>query len=208
MIAWRKVLDDRKLKFRAIIYFSILCLTLFSFLFFLDHNEKRAGYHFNDPILALFDPIDLSSTIFLITYLFSLFGLVIAIRKPVIFLQLIGAYSLMTIIRMLCLYLLPLEPPARIIPLDDIFLHSTFYSGRDNLRDLFFSGHTATLFLFVLVLRGKKLKLLFFTVAVVVGILLMMQHVHFSIDVMAAPFAAWIAVVMEKNVVERYFEAK
>jgi membrane-associated phospholipid phosphatase len=81
-----------------------------------------------------------------------------------------------------------------IIPLKDILLQFSFYSGRENLKDLFFSGHTATLLLFGFLFHVRTLKMIFFSGAIVVGALLMIQHVHYSIDVVAAPFAAWVSV--------------
>ena len=105
----------------------------------------------------------------------------------------------MTLLRMLCLYLLPLEAPESILPLKDTFLQSTFYSGRENLKDLFFSGHTATIFLFAFGFRKKGTKRFFFVGACVVGVLVLVQHVHFSIDVLAAPLFAYVAVRVQKK---------
>ena len=86
-----------------------------------------------------------------------------------------------------------------IIPLKDSFLQSSFYSGRENLKDLFFSGHTATIFLFAFGFRKKPLKILFAIGGTIVGILVVLQHVHYSIDVVVAPFVAYIAIRMQKK---------
>ncbi len=101
---------------------------------------------------------------------------------------------------MTCMYLVPLEAPLAIIPLQDELIESLFYSGRRNLKDLFFSGHTATLFVFSYCFTNLKLKWLYLTGGVIVGILLLLQHVHYSIDVMAAPVFTYYAVAFQRKI--------
>lgn len=177
----------------------MLALTLFSFVYFLTFNENRPGYVFNDPILNLFSPISLSEYIFFITYFFAIYGLIISFREPALFVSLIQAYTIMTLARMFCMYILPLEAPVNIIPLKDSFLQSCFYSGRENLKDLFFSGHTATIFLFAFGFKQNGLKWFFTSGACVIAVLVVLQHVHFSIDVIVAPLFAFAAVWLQKK---------
>jgi PAP2 superfamily C-terminal len=188
---------------KRIIFFASLFLlitTLITFFHFLTFNEMRMGFHFKDPILQLFSPVSVSEYIFFATYLLSVYGLITAFRTPAVFVLLLQAYILMTCMRMLCLYLLPLEPPDLIIPLRDSILQSSFYSGRENLKDLFFSGHTATVFLFVFCFPQKELKLLFAIGGTVVAVLLLLQHVHYSIDVLVAPIISYLAVVIQQKI--------
>jgi hypothetical protein len=180
-----------------------LLIVLFSFLNVLSYNETRTGYVFNDPVMGLIEARDLSFFTFILTYSFAIAGLLIAIKKPPLICALVGSYAILTGIRMLCLYIFPLDPPPGIIPLSDVFLKFSFYSGRQNLRDLFFSGHTATLFLFVFVLNGKKIRIYFSAGACVVGMLLVIQHVHYSIDVIAAPFFAYMSVLLHQGLTKK-----
>ena len=96
-------------------------------------------------------------------------------------------------LRSITLFFVPLEPPSNIIPLHDEFLTNTFYAGSQNLKDLFFSGHAATLFLFYFFATNKILKYVFLVAAISVSIGVVMQHVHYSYDVIAAPIFAYIA---------------
>lgn len=186
---------------RVVFIFSLLMLaiTLLAFVYFLTYNENRRGFVFNDPILNLFQPIALSEYTFFITYFLAIYGLILSFKEPGLFVSLLQAYTLMTLARMLCMYLVPLEAPESIIPLKDSFLQSCFYSGRENLKDLFFSGHTATIFLFAFGFRKNTLKLLFAIGGVAIGVLVVLQHVHYSIDVVAAPIVAYIAIQLQKK---------
>jgi hypothetical protein len=195
---WNRYFQDKKNVVILFLTLLFLSVVLFSFLNFLTFNEYRTGSVFNDPVLKLIGPVELSSIIFLITYSFSIAGIIFFMRKPASFILLLQVYTLMTVIRMVCLYSFPLEAPAGVIPLKDVFLHGTFYSGRENLKDLFFSGHTATLFLFAFLSSGS-IRVLFVAAAAAVGIMLMWQHVHYSIDVIAAPLMVYITCILVKR---------
>jgi membrane-associated phospholipid phosphatase len=99
----------------------------------------------------------------------------------------------LTLLRVITCFLCLLDPPTAIIPLSDAFLTHTFYAGNENLKDLFFSGHAATLFLFFFFANNKVLKVLFLLSAIAVSIGVVVQHVHYSYDVIAAPIFAYIA---------------
>src|SRR6218665_3068812 len=186
---------------RNILFGSVIALaaTLFCFLHFLTYNESRIGFVFHDPVLGLFEPFNISLLTFIVTYSFAVAGIAIALRTPVLFIRLMQGYTIMTLIRVVCLYFVPLEPPADIIPLYDLLLKVSFYSGRDNLKDLFFSGHTASIFLFAFVFKERKLKIIFLTGSVAVALLVVLQHVHYSIDVIAAPLVSWLSLKIQEK---------
>jgi len=88
------------------------------------------------------------------------------------------------------MYLTPFEAPEKIILLDDPFVQ--FFAKGDILtKDLFFSGHTGTLFLLFLLAENKTLKTIFLILTLMVGTAVLLQHVHYSIDVFVAPFVAY-----------------
>ena len=197
---WQNYLSQKDNRVVLVISHIVLAIILFLFFQFLSFNEARKGFNFNDPVLNLFSAIDVSYLTFFITYSFATVGIFIAFRNPIVFVNLIQAYAILTLLRMFCLFIFPLEAPVGIIPLNDVFLNSTFYSGRENLKDLFFSGHTATIMLFAFVFSNKKLKWLYVFGAVTIAILVTMQHVHYSVDVIFAPIFAFIAVFIQRKI--------
>ncbi|HEX8516957.1 MAG TPA: phosphatase PAP2-related protein [Bacteroidia bacterium] len=203
VVAWRIYLSGSTGKKQCWLSIAFLIAVLFVFMLFLSYNETRTGYVFNDPALELLVPADHSSLIFLVTYGMSLMGLMFAVRQPEVFTLLLLSYAVMTVIRIFTLIILPLEAPAGIIPLEDIFLESSFYAGRVNLKDLFFSGHTAALFIFAFSFEKKILKWAFALSGMLVGLLLMSQHVHYSIDVIVAPLVSWLSVLLSSGILKR-----
>jgi hypothetical protein len=200
MRKWKEAWSDRF--FRNIFFLSAadLAIVLFIFTVFLTYAENREGYHPNDFIIDRFVPLDISIFTFTLTYFSSLLGIIHVLNYPHETLRTMQAYSTLILLRMLTMYLVPLEPPADIIPLKDYFLRYTVYSGRDNLKDLFFSGHTATLFLFYLISQKKFFRIYFLLACMGVGTCVILQHVHYTIDVIAAPFFAWVALAIQKKI--------
>lgn len=190
---WKTALSTPYFRKRFLVSMVMLSLILTAFAIFLAYIETRQGHTFYDPILNFIKPRDVSDFIFFVTYSTAFIALVYALSSPYRFLHLIQMYGSLTALRMITLFFIPLEPPLSIIPLRDELLTQTFYAGNQNLKDLFFSGHAATLFLFYFFTVDKVLKYLFLLAAVAVSVGVVLQHVHYSYDVIAAPIFAYIA---------------
>jgi membrane-associated phospholipid phosphatase len=91
---------------------------------------------------------------------------------------------------MAIMYLMPLDPPSTMITLHDPFVE-LYGSGLVLTRDLFFSGHTATLFLIALALPTARQRAFGLAVTTLVGVGVLFQHAHYSADVLAAPFFSY-----------------
>ncbi|MDM8176234.1 phosphatase PAP2-related protein [Olivibacter sp. 47] len=65
------------------------------------------------------------------------------------------------------------------------------WKGRFYYQRSFFSGHTSTMFLIFLCLPNRVDKLLALIATLLVGSMVLIQHVHYSIDVLAAPLFTW-----------------
>jgi membrane-associated phospholipid phosphatase len=190
---WKIAFNNIQFRNRFLITLGILVVLLTGFASLLAYIETRQGHVFYDPILNFIKPRDVSDAIFIVTYGTALIALIYAFSSPYRFLHLMQMYGSLTFLRVITLFFIPLEPPSSIIPLRDQFLTQTFYAGSENLKDLFFSGHAATLFLFYFFAENKFLKYLFLISAIAVSIGVVMQHVHYSYDVIAAPIFAYIA---------------
>jgi hypothetical protein len=58
-------------------------------------------------------------------------------------------------------------------------------------NDLFFSGHTAVAFLGFLLFKDRKIKYFFLISSIVMGVTVLLMHVHYSIDVFSAFFITY-----------------
>ena len=190
MITWKLFLKDRKNLTEFIITAIIVTAVIIAFSHFLHFIEQREGVALDDPILKTFNPIDLTWLTFALIYLSLIIFVITTFSKPNKLLISFQAYGLMLIFRTIAMYLTPFEAPEKIILLDDPFVQ--FFAKGDILtKDLFFSGHTGTLFLVSLLAENKTLKTIFLILTILVGSSVLLQHVHYSIDVFVAPFVAY-----------------
>ena len=178
-------------KFRIEFFVTLLLLILFLVLLanFLNYVEARKGIVLNDPVLNLFEPVDLTWLTFSLIYVSLFIAIIFLIKNPSKLIIAFQGYIILTLVRIAVMYLVPLNPPAGMISLNDPFVEY-FGTGQLLTKDLFFSGHTATIFLFYLVSEKKLLKIVFLISTIIVGISVLLQHVHYAIDVVAAPFFA------------------
>jgi len=157
---------------------------------FLAWTEGRPGVVLPDPVLAWFAPVDVS----LLTFAVVWFGIVLAVGRlalePARLLRTLQAYSLLLFLRVVLMWLMPLDPPPTIIPLRDP-LTEPLSTGGALTHDLFFSGHTSALFLLFLALPRGRCRPVLFAASAAVAVLTVWQHNHYVVDVLAAPFFAF-----------------
>ena len=145
-----------------------------------------------DPVLAALAPRDFTWLIFSLIYAGLVVGLGRLLARPRELVTGVQAYIVLLLLRMVAMYLTPLAAPAGMLPLRDPF--AEFFTSTSLLtKDLFFSGHTSTMFLLFLGVPGRQAKWLFLFCTVTVGGAVLWQHVHYAVDVLAAPPFAYLA---------------
>jgi membrane-associated phospholipid phosphatase len=182
---------EKKSRIELTVTLLLLGVILTSLANFLNFVETRQGVVLPDPILILFNPIDLTWLIFALIYISIVVALISLLKNPKQLLLTIQVYTLMVAVRIAAMYLLPLEPPSKMIILKDPFVEF-FGTGQTLTKDLFFSGHTATLFILFLAAKNKLIKTAFLISTIAVAISVLLQHVHYTIDVFAALFFTYV----------------
>jgi hypothetical protein len=188
--AWREALSDRGFLLRLAAAVPALVVVLAALARFLEAVESRPGVVLPDPLLALLPPRDLTWPTFALIYGGLFAALAWLLPRPRRLLLGVQAYVLLVLFRIAAMWALPLGPPEGLIPLDDPLVR-LFGPSRVLTKDLFFSGHTATLFLLGLAATAPRLRALLLAATAAVGACVLVQHVHYAIDVLAAPFFAW-----------------
>jgi len=184
---WKEFLQGKRNQIELVVTLVFLTVVLASLANFLNFAEARQGIVLPDPILNLFNPIDLTWLIFALIYISLVVAIITLIKNPKQLMFTIQVYSFMVAVRIAAMYLLPLEPPEKMIILSDPLVEF-FGTGQTLTKDLFFSGHTATLFILFLVSEKKIIKTVFLISTIAVAISVLLQHVHYTIDVFAAVF--------------------
>lgn len=180
--AWKLVSFRWRFWIGMVIFIGILV----ALPFFFNAIEERNGISFGDLILERIPARNVSVAVFFLIWSSCLILIIRIYRDPMMLLTMLWAYNGVTLIRMACITLISLNPPAGLIPLTDPITNQ-FYGQRYITHDLFFSGHTTTVFLIFLCLKKKTDRIYTLFASIALGILLLVQHVHYTIDVLAAP---------------------
>ncbi len=190
---WLSAIKQGKFLSIVVIFLALLIAIVISLPLFFSYVERRSGSIIDDLLLRHLPANDISVILFSVLWAVILLGLYRSFQYPGIFISLLVSFCFLTLIRTASIYLIPLEPPFLLIPLKDPL--SNFFYGQPVFitKDLFFSGHTATMFLMFLCLNKKHDKLIAFLASIITAVLLLVQHVHYTVDVLAAPLFSWLA---------------
>jgi hypothetical protein len=165
---------------------------IYSLPLFFWYIENKPGFFIYDPVLENIGPWEVSGLTFAVLYSIVVAGIIRLTRYPYRFVRMLHAYVLLLLMRMATIYLVTLEAPLTIIPLVDPVTQGIYPDDEPFLKDLFFSGHTSTSVLFAIAVGRGWMRKLIGSGAVIVAFLVVVQHVHYTIDVLVAPFFAWL----------------
>ncbi len=190
--AWKGAMNN--LNFRIQFISTMLVLSTFTFIFtsFFDFIEARSGTLLNDFVLNNIPSYNVSWGVFLVLYSAIVVGIYAHRAHPKTVLIILQTYILVTFVRMVTITLLPLEPPIGYHPLREPVVQFFTNGGRIISRDLFFSGHVSTVMSVYLGTHIPKIKSFLFVCVIAICMLLLVQHVHYTIDVIVAIPATWL----------------
>ncbi len=173
---------------------------------YFNYIEQRDGIVLNDWLLEWIPAINVSTPVFIILWGMVSLLLIKSIQYPSIFLRFSWSLILLHLSRVVSIGLTPLNAPKNLIILKDP-LSSHFYDVPFITKDLFYSGHTATLFLMFLCFQGKWEKRIALIASIGMGILVLVQHIHYTIDVVTAPFFAWLIFLLAQRILKNVFNS-
>lgn len=185
--AWKDELNDKLFRLKMLLVPGLFIMYSAVTQRLGDYVEMRKGAQLEDKLLTLFPSFDFSTPVFILLYA-SLFVLVLThLSKPKIILRLIEMHFCVAVIRQACILLVALEPPSGIILLKDVFLENTFYPHHTPLtKDLFFSGHVASIWIYFLCAEKKYLKICLVFAAFLMSFMVLSMRVHYTYDVYGA----------------------
>jgi hypothetical protein len=191
---WPEAWADRGFRWRLVLTIPTLVATLAALAALVKWVERRPGAILPDPVLAWLAPRDVTWPVFTLIYVGILLAVFLLARSPVRLVMGVQAYVVMALLRMVVMWATPLDPPPGMIVLEDPLVQVLGGASQALTRDLFFSGHTSTMWLLFLAVPGRAAKAYFLASTVAVACLVLVQHVHYAVDVLAAPafaYAAW-----------------
>lgn len=195
---WQKAWKHPAFRYQLLTALALDVALAVGLPFYFAVIQARPGHVLSDPFLTYLPAYDVSWPTFALIYFSIVVALGHLLSRPAALLRVLWAYGFMHLIRMATLWLAPLDPPTGLLLLHDPIVDTFFYPSTAPItKDLFFSGHTATLMLLALAVRGRSLRVALLLATVLVGFLVLVQHAHYTYDVLAAPlfagFSYWLA---------------
>lgn len=165
--------------------------------------QNREGIVLSDIVLENIPALDVSTPIFTIIYGTLIYMLCNIFTKPKLLLLFTHTFVIETILRMSTIYLFPLNPPSNLVFLHDTFAELAIYGNTEPItKDLFFSGHTSTMIMIWLFVEKPWEKTLATIAAIVLACLLLIQHVHYTIDVLGAVFFTVLSYYIARYILQ------
>ena len=196
---WSQYLRNKQFRNKLAVGLLLLVLLIAFLPYYFAFIEARKGIILNDLVLDYIESANVSIPTFIIIWSLCLWYLIKSFKDPALMLLILWGLNVLSLSRIISIYLVPLEPPNDLIELIDPITNS-LYGAKFITKDLFFSGHTATLVCLALCLRKRKDQLIVFTGAVIVGILVLVQHVHYTIDVIAAFIFPFLLIPIARKI--------
>ncbi|MDE1919569.1 MAG: hypothetical protein KGH56_02600 [Patescibacteria group bacterium] len=190
-------------------------LLLLGIAFWLDHLASVYAFtyssfattrHVGDLFLDNLPVVNLNFIIIQGALLTIVFGTLFVLRRPRYFLFSLKAVALFIAIRAFFISLTHVGIyPGQITPgaglLDSIYLYYNFQTG------FFFSGHTALTFLMAIIFWNRPpARAAFLSLSLIFGVAVLLAHIHYSIDVFAAPFMAYGIFKIAERLFPRDYE--
>ncbi|HZY35444.1 MAG TPA: phosphatase PAP2-related protein [Mucilaginibacter sp.] len=187
---WKATWKSRHRRWQIIIGTVVIAAIIYILPYFFAYIQKRKGAVLNDWVLAHVPPHDVSVLIFSLIFGMALLIVIRTFNNASIYITFCWTLIFVYIVRFITLSLVALDPPPGMVLLADP-LNNAFYRNAAITKDLFFSGHTTTMVLIYLCLQKRADKIIALIAAFAVACLLLVQHIHYTIDVLAAPVVVY-----------------
>jgi hypothetical protein len=183
----------------AVLLLCAYLLEHYANIYAFSYSLRPTSTPVGDMILDNLSAIDLNFIIIEVAFIAIILSMAFILMRPRHILFTLKAFAIFVAIRAIFISLTHVGIyPDHIVPglglFDDTYRYLNFQTG------LFFSGHTGLPILMALIFwREKWVRIVYLALSVVLGVAVLLAHVHYSIDVFAAPFMAYSIFVLAKH---------
>lgn len=180
--------------FGTVMYFSCLYLSIW---------EARNGIIIEDPLLNMLSPRDFSIPIFFIVHSSTIITFILLQKNPPLLLKAFQGYSIALLLRTISIYIVALEPPKGMIFLNDPITSTFLNSVHVVTKDLFFSGHISAMCVYIYFAQNNFWKRYLMFITPILAAMILWQHVHYTLDIIAAPFFTYLSCKLIEKLHEK-----
>jgi len=200
---WTK---DKFLLLSSGVLFFIFALVIQHFAYnYIDYRVN--GTHVGDLFLDNLPTINLNFFIIQGALISTFIILILFLTNPKYMPFSVKALALFIIIRSFFISLTHLGVNLNQLVLNTNSVGFSIYDFLYNAKnDFFFSGHVGATFLFAMIFWKESFwRNLFFLISFIFGVSMILAHMHYSIDIFAAPFITYSIFIISKNLFKNDF---
>lgn len=189
MQSYRTYLTDRKFILSFLSGLVLLASSLLVQFFVTDYVTRQVSSPVTDIVLSNTRAYDVGGIFVWGSVLLTIITVFILLIKLNYAPFVVKSIALFTLIRSVFVSITHISPFPTRIAIDSTFFTKEVFSGIFTGNDLFFSGHTGTPFLLALIFwENKILRTVFLSFSIMFAIVVLLGHIHYSIDVLSAYF--------------------
>lgn len=207
MQAYKTCFGDRKFLISFWGGLALLLISLVTQSYISDYVNNLPDTPVADLILSNIRAYDVGGIFVYGSVLLLFIGLFVGFRHPHRLPFAMKSIALFTLIRSCFVILTHISIFPSHIVIDSSFFNSALFSGIFTGNDLFFSGHTGLPFLLALMFwNNKNLRAIFLGFSTTFAIVVLLGHIHYSIDVLSAYFITYSIFQICKFLFKREWE--
>lgn len=189
---YKNYFTDRKFVFSLFSGLALLIASLIVQFFANNYVTKSISEPVTDIILSNTRVWDVGGVFVWGAIILTAVTVYVGLRKINYAPFVLKSIAIFTLIRSLFISLTHISPFPTHAIITSAFFNREAFNGIFTGNDLFFSGHTGMPFLFALIFwENKKLRFVFLGFSVVFAVVVLLGHLHYSIDVLSAYFITY-----------------
>jgi hypothetical protein len=189
MHAYKHHFSDKSFLISFLSGLVLLGISLITQFFISGYVNSLPNAPVADLILSNIRVYDVSGIFVYGSVLLLFVGVFIGLSRPNYLPFVMKSVALFTLIRSLFVILTHISAFPTHIVIDSVFFNREVFNGIFTGNDLFFSGHTGLPFLLAMIFwDNKKLRFLFLGFSFLFAVVVLLGHIHYSIDVLSAFF--------------------
>ena len=192
MQAYKEYFTNKKFIISFLSGLVLLSASLIVQFFVSDYVDSWASAPAADIILSNTRVYEVAAIFIWGAILLTIIATLVTLKRPNYAPFTMKSIAVFTLIRSIFISLTHIGPFPTQATIDSIFFTREAFSGIFIGNDLFFSGHTGIPFLLALIFwENKILRIVFLSFSIMFAIIVLLGHLHYSIDVLSAFFITY-----------------